>query len=261
VLFRSLLNPVVFLSVIGATVLLWKRQNRSALLVYLFSMGAPLFLLYLFYTLRSRVQPNWIAPAVLPLLCLAVVYWEGKWREGSMLVQHGLLASVLIGWLVVVPLHDTKLVGKMFGKSLTVQQDPLTRVQGWKEMARVVRQAWLDLNGEGKPAFIIANHYGTTSLLTFYIPEARTGIPDQPLVYFISTGEPKNQFYFWPGYQMRKGENAIFIGTVDRSERDAPESLRKEFASVTDLGMRDILYRDKVFHQIQLFACRGFQGR
>ena len=78
-----------------------------------------------------------------------------------------------------------------------------------------------DLLSEGKPVFIIAGHYGTTSLLTFYIPEAQAGVPDDPLVYCLSSDEPKNQFYFWPGYETRKGQNAIYIAPVDRARTSA----------------------------------------
>jgi len=65
---------------------------------------------------------------------------------------------------------------------------------------------------EGKPAFIIGGHYGITGEMSFYLPEARTNIVDRPLVYFLSSDKPENQFYFWPGYrEQRQGQNAIFV--------------------------------------------------
>jgi membrane-associated phospholipid phosphatase len=255
-----LLNPIFFLGTIWAAAAFWRRSGRDPFALYLFSMGAPLFLFYLGYTLRSRVQPNWIAPSLLPLLCLTLVYWD-RWRQkGRRAGGHFLMAGLLLGWLIVVPLHDTRLVGKLFGTPITVKLDPLTRVQGWKEMARTVEQARRELIAhDGQPVFIIAAHYGTTSLLTFYIPEAKQAATGKPLVYFISSAEPKNQFFFWPGYLARKGQNAIYVAPVDRPERTPPAVLKREFASVTDLGMRNILYRDRVFHEIQLFACRDLR--
>jgi hypothetical protein len=79
------------------------------------------------------------------------------------------------------------------------------------------------------------------------------------MVYYLSSDQPRNQFYFWPGYKPRKGHNAIFVAPVDRPPRPAPEQLRREFASVTDLGMRDIVLNNRVVHRVQLFACREFQ--
>ena len=122
----------------------------------------------------------------------------------------------------------------------------------------MVGEARVKLLDEGKPVFIIGNHYGITSLMTFYLPEARAGVPDNPLVYFRSSDRPENQFYFWPGYETRKGQNAVFVQEA-HAPAPPPERIRKEFASVTDLGLHDILYRDRVFHQIQLFECRDLR--
>ncbi|MFO1498824.1 MAG: glycosyltransferase family 39 protein [Verrucomicrobiota bacterium] len=254
-----LLNPVFFVAMLWAAVDFWRRPVRDRFAVYLFTMGGPLVLFYLIYTLRARVQPNWIAPAIIPLLCLTLIYWQGKLQQGAAYARHGLLAGFALGWLVVVPLHDTRIIGKLAGTPLPVNLDPHRRVLGWSEMARAVNQVRTELLAEGKPTFVIGSHYGTTSLLTFYIPEARSGVPDRPLVYYLTAPEPRNQFYFWPGYQNRKGQNAIFVGPVDRDESTPPESLRQAFASVTPLGTRDIVYRNRVLHRIQLFACRDLR--
>ena len=56
-----LLNPVYFLGILWAAIAVWRYHRDSPLLLYFFCMGAPLFLFYWIYTLRARVQPNWIA--------------------------------------------------------------------------------------------------------------------------------------------------------------------------------------------------------
>jgi hypothetical protein len=209
--------------------------------------------------LRARVQPNWIAPSILPLFCLMLMYWDARWRAGWKAAPHWLLGAMTFGWLAVIPLHDTRLVQKIFGVPLSVANDPLTRVLAWKAMAVQVNDARTDLLKEGKPVFIIASHYGTTSLLSFYIPEAKAGVPEHPMVYCIPKEPPANQFYFWPGYEGRKGENAIFVAPMDRKEPELPPILKEQFKSVTPLGMRQALYKNSVFHWVQLFACRDLQ--
>jgi hypothetical protein len=169
------------------------------------------------------------------------------------------MAALTLGWLVVIPLHETKIVAKMIGTPLRPELDPLRRVLGWKEMAKVVGEARSQLLSEGKPAFVIASHYGPTSLLSFYLPEAKAGVPGSPLVYYLSSDQPKNQFYFWPGYESRKGQNAIFVGPIDRPPQPPPDRLVQQFASVTDLGQRDIVYKDRVLHRVHLFACRDLR--
>ncbi len=122
-------------------------------------------------------------------------------------------------------------------------------------MAKTVGAARSAFLREGKPVFIIGDHYGITSLLSFYLPEARAGISDRPLVYYRSSAQPENQFYFWRGYHQRKGENAIFVQEVETSQ-PPPEQLQKEFESVVDLGICAVSYRGRTLRQIQLFQCR-----
>ncbi|MHC1768362.1 MAG: glycosyltransferase family 39 protein [Verrucomicrobiia bacterium] len=251
----GLLNPIFFVGFVWAAVTAWRRHRREAFLVYLFSMGVPLVLFYLLYTLRGRVQPNWIAPAVLPLFCLMVIDWEKRWRNGSRLVMRWFAAAVVLGLLVTIPLHAPRLLKKATAGALPAKFNPLRRVLGWQEAAAVVDQARSELAKEGKPVFVIGDHYGITSTLSFYIPDAREGLPATRLVYYQSSDRPKNQFWFWPGYQMRKGENAVYVARV--KEPDAcPARLQREFRSVTDLGVQEIRQSGVVFHKIQLFACR-----
>ncbi len=79
----GLLNPIFFGATIWAALAFWRRGRHDPRLVYFFSMGAPVFLVYLGQSFRGRVLPNWIAPAVLPLFCLMVIYWDTRWRLGT----------------------------------------------------------------------------------------------------------------------------------------------------------------------------------
>lgn len=253
-----LLNPVFFVGAVWAALAFWRRRERAPLCLYLFSMGAPLFLAYLFYTVRARVQPNWIAPAVLPLFCLMAIHWHGRWRDGARWVQGGLRAGLIFGLVTVGVLHETNFLGKLTGHYLPAKYDPLRRVRGWSEAARLVGEARAKLLAEGKPVFVIGDHYGICGLLSFYLPEAKAGVPDQPLVYFLSSDRPVNQFYFWPGYGSRTGQNAVFV-QQRRLGGPPPERLKLEFASVTDLGIVPVKYRGRVFHELQLFECRDLR--
>ncbi len=254
----GLLNPVFFGGMIWAVVMVWRHRRQEPFLLYLLSMGAPLFLGYWLYTLRARVQPNWIAPAVLPLLCLLVAYGDARWRAGVRAVKAWLIAGAAPGLAAVVLLHDTNLIGKITGHGLPPADDPLRRVHGWAQAAEVVAHARHQLLAEGRPVFIIADHYGTAGLLSFYLPEAKAGVPKTPLVFFLSSPQPLNQFYFWPGYQERHGENALFVSQSDHLA-PPPAELVHEFRSVTDLGWHPVMYRGKVLRHLQLFACHDLR--
>jgi membrane-associated phospholipid phosphatase len=258
----GLLNPIFFVATVWAAIAFWRRGRHNPRLVYFFSMGAPLFLAYLLHSFRSRVLPNWIAPSVLPLFYLMVIYWDTKWRLGALRIKPWLAAGIGLGLFASVLGHDTDLIHKLTGSRLPVNQDPLHRVRGWSDVARVAGEARQELLAEGKPVFIIADTYQTVGVISFYLSEAQAAVTTEPLVFFQTHPTPVNQLSFWPGYKNRKGQNAIFIRELDRDRTDdppMPPELQQEFESVTALGVRNVLYHDRVLRPLQIYACRGLR--
>ncbi len=251
----GLLNPIFFVGIIGAMIGLWKLRVKQALSIYLFCMGAPLFLLCLAFTLRSRVQPNWIAPAVIPLLGLTVLYWSDRFHRGATFVKSWMIAGFVFGFALVLLLHETNTIRNLTGLSLPAKWDPLRRVRGWEDAARSVRLARESLLAEGKPVFIIADHYGIAGLLSFYLPEAKARITSDPLVYCLSADSPRNQFDLWPGYADRKGQNALFV-REGRGQKPLPPRLRDQFRDVTELPRVEVRQHRQILHEIHVSECR-----
>ncbi|HWW02644.1 MAG TPA: glycosyltransferase family 39 protein [Candidatus Acidoferrum sp.] len=259
----GLLNPIFFIAMLWAAIALWRRGRQNPRLVYFFGMGAPVFVMYFLHSFHARVLPNWIAPSVLPLFCLMVVYWDTRFRLGVKAVKRWLVAGLVLGSVMVFFFHNTNLYAKVTGHYLPVKLDPLHRVRDWDTTARVVDQARQQLLAEGKPVFIITDHYGMAGQISFYLPEARTNVQTNPLVYCRSTAYPENQFYFLPGYSDRKGQNAIYVLELNRDNPTPvppPDRLLTEFESVTSLGVTNVLYHGQyLLRPLQLYACRGLK--
>ena len=239
-----------------------ERHSQSAatgIPLFLLCMGLPLLLGYLLYTLRARVQPNWIVPAVLPLLCLAALQADACWRRGIRSVRAWFIAGLTLGLPLVILLHDTNLTGKLFGTPLPPKLDPLNRVRGWKALAETVEaERQKVIAAEGKPVFLIGAHYGLTSLLSFYIPEAKAGVPHAPLVFYQSSAKPENQYGFWPGYSTRLGATALYVQQLKKGAQPEPPPARlaTEFTRIEDLGTREVQYRGRPSHTVRLLLCR-----
>jgi len=260
----ALLNPLFFIAAWIAGVGVWLRKVRDQRELYFFCMGAPLFLFLLFYSLKARILPNWIAPSIVPLLAITVMYWRDKWRPEARLVRNWAATGVVFGLFVATILHNTDLIERLSGKYLPPRIDPLRRVRAWEATAEAVGKARNQLLQEGKPVFVIGHHYGLTSQLSFYMPESQEALKaGSRLAYFKTSEKPENQFFFWPGYQDRKGQNAIFA--VDYSPKNSPKPgkpprvLLEEFESVTDLGLQPVEYEGRALRWIQLFECRGLR--
>lgn len=259
----GLLNPVFCVAMVWAMIMFWRRFRHHPLMTYFFSMGVPVIVIYTLQSARSRILPNWIAPAVLPLFCLMVIYWDMRWRLGVARIKGWLVTGLVLGFTMVLVGHDTNLIPRLLHYRLPVNLDPLHRVREWDETAKVIGQVRDELLTEGKPVFIILQHYSMTGEVSFYLPEAKAGVLNgSPIAYYQSSEVPENQFYFWPGYTDRKGENAIYVTELDRDDpvpEKPPIRLQSEFDSITDLGVRNVMYEGRLVRPLQFFACRGLK--
>ncbi len=280
----GLLNPIYFFAMLWAAIAFWRQQRQNQLHIFLFSMGAPIFLFYFAFSFHSRILPNWIAPSVVPLFCLMTIYFHSMWAKQRAILRPIFIFGLILGLISIVALHDSSLIGKFFKRPLPAQIDPSHRIQGWSETAEAVARARQTLATEGKPVFIIGDHYGITGQISFYLPEAKKQIRQNPIVFYRSTPNPKNQFYFWPGYESRVGQNAIYVQQIDLPKLQSgwmskwlsgkkdfvvtnaaepeipPVEIRQQFNSITDLGITDIVSRKRLVARIQLFECRDLRA-
>lgn len=271
----GLWNPAIFIAVIWAMCRFRSIESHPKLARFLFAMGAPVFLGYLAFTIYKRVYPNWIAPSILPLYSLAGLYWHEQWKRGSRLPRYFVTAALVIGLPGIVIMHDTRLITKISHRTLPVEFDATRRLQGWHALASVVDGARQELLKEGKPVFLVGNHYGFASEVAFSLDESRTNIRTSPFIYEKTTAVPGSQFFFWPGYRVhRTGQNAIFFQEVDvpparpnstepppqvAQALPPPSVIQEEFRSVTDLGVYPVRHRDRIVRWVQLFACRDLR--
>jgi hypothetical protein len=251
-------NPIFLGASIWAALAFWRRNRRHPLLVYCFCMGAPAFLILLFWSLHSAGSWNWIAPALVPLFCLMTIYWDIQWRLGSAKLKPWLVAGMGLGLGAVLLSHETNWVEKIAGHHLPVNLDPLARLRGWSDTTKLAREKRQELSAEGKPVTIITGDAGLAAEITFYLPEAKNAVKATPIVCLLVN--PGDRVWGWLSYANRKGENALFAREVT-GDNPAGESvlaaLSEQFESVNDLGVKNVPYHGQVLHSLQFFACRN----
>ncbi|MEP6664420.1 MAG: hypothetical protein ABJC04_12240, partial [Verrucomicrobiota bacterium] len=230
----------------------------------------------------SRILPNWIAPAIVPLFSLMALQITTRWKTSRKILQPCLIGGFCLGFSIVALLHETDLTKKIFHRTLPAQIDPLRRVRGWKDTVKATEAARQHLAESGRDTFIIGDHYGITGLLSFYLPAAKNSVRSDPLVFYRASSHPKNQFYFWPGYEGRIGDNAIYVQQLDLPKLPAdwatewllenkvhntpfaiksspPAEILRQFDSVTSVGVKEMFYGKRVFRRVQFFECRGLR--
>ena len=242
-----MLNPVFFAGMVWTAIVFWRRGRHHPLLVYLFSMGAPLFLACLLYAFHSRVMPNWIAPAVLPLFCLMVIYGDTQWRMGKARVKGWLAAGLGLGLPLVILGHNTDGLAKLIGRPLPVKLDVLYRVRQWRQIAAVVGQARQELLAEGKPVFIIAGHCGLAGNFRFISRKPKRASRTSRWCIAWPAGGRTINSTFGPaiaGARARMPFTSASWTAISLCP-NRPGAVGKEFESVTSLGVRNVLYQDR----------------
>jgi 4-amino-4-deoxy-L-arabinose transferase-like glycosyltransferase len=261
----ALLNPVFFVGMVWAAIAFWRARPRDPRMIYFFSMGAPEVFAYFLQSFHARVLPNWIAPAIVPLLFVMVLYWD-QYRQRPW-VRRAFYTGLAVGLGAMIFLTNTDVAKVVTGHYLPMSIDPLRRLRGWQSTATIVGAARQNLLKEGKPVFILCPDYTTTGEVTFYLPEAKAAVPGQPIVYCWGADQPNTEFYYWPEYHywLRAGDNAIYVKFIqlvsnqnypEPTSKLAPEDLARQFRSVQSLGIFHGDYRGRPVRWFELFACR-----
>jgi hypothetical protein len=192
------------------------------------------------------------------------LYWD-QYRHWPW-VRRSFYSGLVLGLAAMIIMTDTDIIGIATGYYLPMSIDPLRRVRGWESTATVVNEARQTLLKEGKPVFIICPEYASTSLVTFYLPEARAAVPGPPIVYCWDAEQPITEFHFWPEYQFwrRTGDNAIYVNLIQlvagtsrpvAVSEAPPEDLKRRFRSVKYLGLYHGDFRGRPVRWFQLFEC------
>jgi membrane-associated phospholipid phosphatase len=264
----GLMNPVFLVGIVwAAAAFVASRRNgkerdaadepASTAMTYALCMGAPVFLFYLAYTLRARVQPNWIATAIPALMVFATLWWSRAHVAGGVAGRRLLTAGLALGLPVTVLLHETRLLQRALGVQLPMTVDPLRRVRGYREAAAIVSARREELLAEGRPVRVVADHYGRAGLLSFYMPEARRGVPDAPVVTVRESDVPENQLWFWPKYRYlgTPGLTVLFVQEEGKGGFDL-DALRARYATFDDLGTTNVAYHGRVFRTLHMYVGR-----
>ncbi len=173
--------------------------------VFLLSFFVPTFLLFVGFSLKTKIELNWPVAAYLSggvlaagwviANCRSSVSW---WRS----LSRGLvIAAAASGSLCVLLMHDTGWLYPLLpiqgdGPEAVAQGprrwDPSCRLRGWQTLAAEVDEIREQLRREGIEPVLIAGGWALPGEIAFYLP-------DHPPVYSVGSanGGRLSQYDFW----------------------------------------------------------------
>jgi 4-amino-4-deoxy-L-arabinose transferase-like glycosyltransferase len=173
---------------------------------YLWWMSAPMFVVFLVFSLKTREEPNWPVTAYLSGLVLAT-----EWLVGQLAVRVAwyrrltaalLATAAVVGLGVTMLMHHSQwihpLLRRVTGPPSAANPfplrhlDPTCRLRGWRELARAVDQLRAELQRHGIEAVIAGTSWTLPGELGFYCS-------DHPATYSVglALGDRHSQYDLW----------------------------------------------------------------
>jgi undecaprenyl-diphosphatase len=273
----GVVGPPVVAMMIGAAVYAWRvrrglnedAEPRSREMLFLLAVGLPFFTLTLLDSFRTKVQPNWPAPAYFTLIILAAYFISTRmrdpqrWRRWRMWVQGavitGAVATPLLphtDWLYPLVVWQHKVRHAKGEVPPANRFDPSARAKGWADAAGRVSEEMKTL---GPNSFVLCEDYQKTAEMAFYLP-------GQPKTYCAGsyfTGKKQkrhSQYDVWPDRSLDPdrnpqlvGRDAIYVGYIN-------DDVRAAFARVEGPVEVDFTRHGVKIMTLRFCRCFGFKG-
>ena len=214
-------SPLVF--VLGAMGLYAMATKRGGAYVARALLNAMIWIIVLYFTwhsLHSRVEANWFSPiypafAIVAAVAAHMVNWS---ERGRRLVRFSLRWAAPVGiamFALLVIQADTGLLSG-YRRDATVRSIGV----GWRELASQIEAA----RARTGAGCVLANDYGTTSWLMFYLPKGTCVLQADERIRWVNMPAPDAA--------MLRGKLLL----VDEPKPEAQAQLAERFARVEPVG-------------------------
>jgi 4-amino-4-deoxy-L-arabinose transferase-like glycosyltransferase len=234
------ISPWLFLALMMTVIICFKKKfkRRDYTLnegeIFLFTLFAPVFLMYAILSWHLRCEPNWPAVSYLSLIIIMASHWRKMLMVGET-GQPFIVIVYVFAWLQTFLMQDTQWL------SLPQRLDPMGRVVGWREIANHLNE----LRNRDSADVFIADGYKEASVFSFYLP-------DQQFVYALPHNPPANQYDLWPSFPKGPTHRAIWI-----TAEDSPASLQADFKTITFLEHVVVFFHGKPFREYDVYLCEN----
>ncbi|HYA11727.1 MAG TPA: glycosyltransferase family 39 protein, partial [Thermodesulfovibrionales bacterium] len=233
----GVITPLVFMLMAYS---LWsQRKQKEGNLLFWFSI--PIITFFLLKSLQGKVQANWALPGYITGIFSFSVFSKKVFTEGKgkmMLISTAVLLSVVVTALG----HYPSIL------NLSAEEDPTSRIRGWKELGSEVTKVYEEMSERG-PVFIFSDSYQVSSELAFYVK-------GHPITYCIDLDRRMNQYDLWPGFYDLLHYNAIFV-RIEKTK--VPENVASAFGNIEKRLFRVSANNEKI-RDYSLFLCYDFKG-
>jgi len=243
----------------------WKETDDG--IRYLWWTSAPMFGVFLFFSLKTTIEPNWPVTAYLSGLVLAGAWLARRAQSPRLwlrrLTYGGVATTCGLGLAVTFLMHESGLAQpvllRLSGPATSQRPlplrrfDPTCRLRGWRYLATEVDRVRARLQSEGTDAVIFCSSWTLPGELGFYCD-------GHPVVYSVGfgLGDRQSQYDLWhpnplANPEQFRGRTVIFIGEPNNLLPVAFEQVEEPIP---------VVYRERgqPVASWTITVCRGFKA-
>jgi hypothetical protein len=256
-----------FLAWAGAMIAHRPWKESDAAVRYLWWMSAPVFLVFLAFSLKTPEQPNWPVTAYVSGLVLAAAWLVRQLRDARPWYRRTAAAALVFGCGLGVAMigfmhFSTRLQPLLLRVSGPPTEarpfplrrfDPTCRLRGWRTLAAEVDAICAGLRAEGIEPVLAGSAWNVPGEVAFYCA-------GQPTVYSLglALGDRHSQYDFWRPNPVHDagdfaGRTFVYIGEMNPQVREAFETVQEP---------RLVVYRERgqPISSWYVTVCRGYRG-
>jgi undecaprenyl-diphosphatase len=238
-------SPLLFLALVFSGIRSCRPgvAGKDDRFLFLGLFSIPVLAFFALWSIYSKVQANWAAPAYLTAAVALAGWCESvPDRRRAALILSLLLFPAVVA---VAVLHFPFVLDRL-GVDLPPRLDITRRLHGWKELGSAVGA--LLQRPENRSVFLMSDAYQIAGEVAFYAP-------GQPRVYNVNLGRRMNQYDVWGGLDKLEHRDALFITWGDV---DAPRALA--CGAIGKLQVVRPVYRRHPAQVFSIFRCEDYRG-
>ncbi|WP_420263573.1 ArnT family glycosyltransferase [Candidatus Magnetominusculus dajiuhuensis] len=253
----GIVTPVVLFLIIAALFKLRATKRGD----FLFWFSIPVLLFFTVKSVQGKVQANW--PMTGYITGLAAAAWVFFRRDAFKAMSIHAKRTIVIGTaaaLVVTIIGHFSVV-----LHLNPDNDPASRLRGWREFGTAITTIYGELQQEGKAypygteVLLVSDKYQVTAEMAFYTK-------GNPWVYCINLGRRVNEYDMWPGIneaaiKLRKAAPQRRIDAIFATDGNQPTHPFVAFAfdrcEATPLTVNE---NGQILREYSIFKCYNFKG-
>ncbi len=213
--------------------------------IYLSFMSISLLLFFLLNSFLKRMEGNWSIVAYFAAIAatpgFVMLKAERMSEKGRRRLIYGYRFSALFAAVLIVYTH-IQIVDPVL--PMPQKYEISRRIFGWRALAAEADKRLKPLN---KGAFILANRYQISSLLTYYSPGHTEA--------YITNG--KNRFGYLGSIAHLIGKDAVYVTETQRSEAGR---IARFFDRVEPAGKIRIVRRGELIREFEFYKCFNYKG-